>query len=150
MRLSQCGELVHMMDGKWEVKDLNYLRAVPILFPLLLFLALYRVIPQLGWEGENMLHDMGIKPVSCTLLNLDTFTLTTIESMLLLMCLLFYRISNKKWKVFMNTSLLSSKIRKYFHCAGLEVLAVCFDKHLSTEWQSVAKCIQALASKGKG
>ena len=35
-------------------------------------------------------------------------------------------------------------------CAGLEVLAVCFDKQLASEWHHVAKCIQHLALKGKG
>ncbi|XP_076436361.1 protein unc-80 homolog isoform X3 [Babylonia areolata] len=32
---------------------------------------------------------------------------------------------------------------------GLEVLAVCFDKQLASEWHHVAKCIQQLALKGK-
>jgi hypothetical protein len=37
-----------------------------------------------------------------------------------------------------------------FFFPGLEVLAVCFDKQLASEWHHVAKIIQQLASRGKG
>lgn len=33
---------------------------------------------------------------------------------------------------------------------GLEILMVCFDRILSSEWHKVTKVIQDLGSKGKG
>ncbi|XP_071097692.1 protein unc-80 homolog [Haliotis cracherodii] len=48
-----------------------------------------------------------------------------------------------------NTAKLVSDHQQQVAYVGLEILLICFDKQLASEWHRVSKCIQMLASKGK-
>lgn len=41
-------------------------------------------------------------------------------------------------------------VSSHFCVSGLEILMVCFDKQLASEWHKVAKCVHEIAGSNNG